>query len=162
MLYPILRRSDRVGSLWDEFFTVRSELDRLLDRWAGRSGELLWMPAVDVRETADELIVEAELPGMTAENVDVRVENGVLTISGEKRQEVEEGKEGSSYHLVERRYGRFERSFTLPGSVNADGVKARFAGGVLTVTLPKAEAAKPRRIEIQAANGSDRRIGEKK
>ena len=104
-----------------------------------------------LERSSDELTLQAELPGLAAEDVGVGVENGVLSISGEKKQEVEEEKDGSDYHLVERRYGRFERSFTLPRSVDAGKVKAEFANGVLTVTLPKAEAAKPRRIEVQVS-----------
>ena len=156
MLYPMLRRTDRAPSLWNEMFSVRNEFDRLLDRWAGQTGHA-WMPVVDVRETGDELLVEAELPGLNPHEVDVRVENGVLTISGEKKHEVEEGKEDSNYHLFERRYGRFERSFTLPRGVNPDGVKAEFANGILTIHLPKAETAKPRRIQIEAGNGVSNR-----
>lgn len=153
MLYPILRR-DRAHSVWDDTVNVRSEFDRLVDRWFGERGTgLTWLPVVDVRETADAILVQAELPGLHPDDVDLRVENGVLTISGEKKHEVEEGKEDSSYHFFERRYGRFERSFTLPRSVNADAVKARFEQGVLTVTLPKAETARPRRIQIEAGNG---------
>jgi HSP20 family protein len=116
---------------------------------------------VDVRETADALLVQAELPGLGVDDVDVRVENGTLTISGEKRQEIEEGKDDSGYRLVERCYGRFERSFTLPLGVDAEQVKAEFANGVLTVTLPKAEEAKPRRIEVKVTNGKRARIGSK-
>ncbi len=147
MLYPTIWRK-RAPNLWDEMFNIRNEFDRML----GRSGTTVtgaWCPAVDVRETQDELTLHAELPGIAAEDVNVNVENGVLSISGEKKQETEEGKEGSDYHLVERRYGRFERSFSLPRSIDAGKVKAEFANGVLTVTLPKAETAKPRRIEVQ-------------
>ena len=153
MLYPMLRR-ERAPNLWNEMFTVRNEFDRLLDRWSGQpAADYAWMPAIDVRETTDELLVEAELPGLNPNDVDVRVENGVLTISGEKKHQLEEGKEGEGYHLYERRYGRFERSFTLPRTVNADNVKAHFSNGVLTIHLPKAETAKPRRIQIEAGNG---------
>ena len=87
-------------------------------------------------------------PGLFAKHWSV--ENGVLSITGEKRAEVREGEEGGDFHLVERRYGRFERRFTLPRSVDAEKVSAEFRDGLLTVTLPKAEAAKPRRIEVKA------------
>ena len=116
---------------------------------------------VDVRETGDALLVQAELPGLTVDDVDVRVENGVLTISGEKKQELEQDSEDSGYRLVERCYGRFERSFRLPRSVDAEKVKAEFANAVLTVTFPKAEEAKPRRIEVKVTNGKKARIGSK-
>ena len=147
MLYPTIWRT-RAPNLWDGVFNVRNEVDRLLGR-RGETGPLF--PVVDVRESTDELVLQAELPGLHSEDVSVSVENGVLTISGEKKQEIEEGQEGSEYRLIERRYGRFERSFTLPRSVDAGKVEAEFANGVLSVTLPKAEAAKPRRIEVQVS-----------
>jgi HSP20 family protein len=152
MVYPTLFRRGTT-SLWDDIYNMRREFDRFLEGGLG-AGELTsaWVPPVDVRETGDEIAVELELPGLGPEEVDVRVESGVLTVSGEKKSEVEEGKEGSGYHLIERRYGRFERSFTLPRSVNANKVEARFTNGVLSIRLPKAEAAKPRRIEIQGGN----------
>jgi HSP20 family protein len=148
MLYPTLwnRQSPNV---WDEIFTIRDEFDRLLGR---RDTQVTsgWCPVVDVRETTNELVLQAELPGISPDDVDVSVENGVLSITGEKRAEVREGEEGGDFHLVERRYGRFERRFTLPRSVDAEKVSAEFRDGLLTVTLPKAEAAKPRRIEVKA------------
>lgn len=152
MLYPVLARRGN-ANLWDEMFSVRREFDRLLDRFGSTELTGAWAPAVDVAETGDEIRVEVELPGLNPEDVEVRVENGVLTVSGEKRSEFEEGKEGSSYHLIERRYGRFERSFTLPRTVNAEKVDARFSNGVLSIGMPKAETAKPRRIAIKSGNG---------
>lgn len=158
MLYPTLWRSQAAPSVWDELSSARREMDRVFDRFFNPStteGLSIWAPAVDVRETNDELHVTAELPGLKPEDVNVTVENGVLTISGEKKQEVQEGKEDGDYYLFERRYGRFERSFTLPRSVNADRVKARFENGILTVALPKAEEAKPRKVQIEV-NGKAR------
>lgn len=158
MLYPTLWRSPAAPSVWDELSSARHEMDRVFDRFFSPSalqGLAVWAPAVDVRETNDELHVSAELPGLKPEDVNVTVENGVLTISGEKRQEIQEGKEDENHYLFERRYGRFERSFTLPRSVNADQVKARFENGILTVSLPKAEAAKPRKVQIEV-NGKAR------
>ncbi len=154
VLYPTLWRSSAAPSAWDELSSARREVDRVFDRFFGQGaaqGMTVWAPAVDVRETNDELQVTAELPGLAPEDVNVTVENGVLTISGEKKQEVQEGKEDGNYYLYERRYGRFERSFSLPRSVNADKVKASFENGVLTIALPKAEAAKPRKVQIQAS-----------
>lgn len=152
MYYPTLWRTTP-GSLWNDAFSARREMDQLMDRLFGAAGQqtlTAWSPAVDVYETADEIRVTAELPGLTESDVNVTVQNGVLTISGEKKEEREEGKEGESHHLYERRYGHFERSFTLPRSVIADDVKARFADGVLSVTLPKSAEAKPRRVQIQS------------
>ena len=158
VLYPTLWRSSAAPSAWDELSSARREVDRVFDRFFGQGGAqgmTVRAPVVDVRETNDELQVTAELPGLAPEDVNVTVENGVLTISGEKKQEVEEGKEDSNYYLYERRYGRFERSFSLPRTVNADKVKARFDNGVLTIALPKAEAAKPRKVQIES-NGKSR------
>ncbi len=150
MLYPTLWRTSAAPSIWDEL-----SFDRFFRRPAGAQGMGLWAPAVDVRETNDEIHVMAELPGLKPEDVSVTVENGVLTISGEKKHEVQEGKEEGNYYLFERRYGRFERSFTLPRTVNADQVNARFRDGVLTIVLPKAEEARPRKVQIEV-NGKSR------
>ena len=149
MLYPTIWRRQS-PNLWDELFNIRNDFDRM----PGRSETQVsagWCPAVDVHETKDELVLQAELPGLTSEDVELSVENGVLTISGEKKQEREEGEEGTDYHLVERRYGRFERRFSVPRSVLPEKVKADFANGTLNITLPKAEAAKPRRIPIKTS-----------
>lgn len=143
-MLPTIRRRTTTPTLWDN-----SDFDRLFD-WALGSAPSLsgWTPAVDVRETGDEYLVIAELPGMSPDNVEVTVENGVLSISGEKKEEFEEGDKRSDRHVYERRYGRFQRNFSLPRSVDADGVKAEFENGLLRVTLPKAAVAKPRKIKI--------------
>lgn len=149
MAYPTLWRTETPTN-WNDLFASRYGIDRVFDRFFGANQMVgPWVPAVDVRETKDAIEVVAELPGMRSDDVEVNVENNVLTISGEKKQEVTEGTPESEYHLVERRCGRFERSFTLPRSVDADKIAARFEHGLLTVTLPKAEAAKPRRVEIR-------------
>ncbi|MGH7545020.1 MAG: Hsp20/alpha crystallin family protein [Gemmatimonadota bacterium] len=90
------------------------------------------------------------LPGLTRDEIQLSVENGVLTITGEKREERTEGKPEGEVHLFERRYGRFERRWTLPTNVDADKIRARYENGVLVVTLPKTEEAKPRQIQIEA------------
>jgi HSP20 family protein len=151
MLYPTIWNR-QTPNLWEDIFNIRNEFDRVL----GRSEPQVnagWNPFVDVRETKDALELKAELPGVTIDDVDVSVENGVLTIAGEKKQQWEQGTEGSGYHLLERRYGRFERRFTLPRSVDADKVSAHFDHGVLSVTLPKVEKAKPRRIDVKVGVG---------
>jgi HSP20 family protein len=151
MAYPTLRTG--VPALWSDLFSTRREIDRVFDRFFGQADSMAgsWVPSVDVRETKDAIEVVAELPGMKPEEVEVNIENNVLTIGGEKKHEVSEGNGEGEYHFVERRYGRFERSFTLPRTVDAGRIAARFSNGLLTITLPKAEAAKPRRVEIQAA-----------
>ena len=108
-----------------------------------------WIPAVNVEEAADELLLTAELPGMREEEVYVEIENNILTIRGEKREEHEEGDERHRYYVWERRYGSFQRAFTLPRSVQADAIQAEFASGVLTVRMPKAPEAKSRTIKIE-------------
>jgi HSP20 family protein len=103
MLYPTLWRSSAAPSVWDELSSARREMDRVFDRFFTQptaQGLAVWAPAVDVRETNDQLHVAAELPGLSPEDVHVTVENGVLTISGEKKQEFQEGKEEGYYYLL--------------------------------------------------------------
>jgi HSP20 family protein len=102
-----------------------------------------WMPTVDISETESEYLIKAELPEVRKEDVKVTVENGVLTLQGERRQEKEE--KGRRFHRVERSYGSFVRSFTLPESVDEGGVKAEYKDGVLALHLPKSEKVKPKR-----------------
>ena len=151
MAFPTLWRAEAPTN-WNDLFATRREIDRVFDRFFGQANGVVgpWTPVVDVRETKDAIEVVAELPGLRPDDVEVNVENNVLTIAGEKQQELTEGGPEAEYHLVERRCGRFERSFTLPRSVDAEKIGARFEHGLLTVTLPKAEAAKPRRVEIRS------------
>jgi HSP20 family protein len=109
-----------------------------------------WVPPVDIRETENELVVKADVPDMKFEDFDVRIENGTLTLRGERK--FEEKKEEGGWHRVERSYGSFERLFALPDSVNPEGVNADYKNGTLTVTLPKKELAKPRQVKIQVSN----------
>ncbi len=106
-----------------------------------------WAPAVDVYEDAESVRLTAELPGLEHKDVDVRIENGVLTLTGERKLEDEEKKD--NYYRIERRYGAFTRSFTLPTTVDADKVKAEFKNGLLKITLPKREEAKPKQIKVK-------------
>ena len=106
-----------------------------------------WSPAVDISETENELILKADLPDVKLSDIDVRVENQTLTIKGERQFEKDEKTKG--YHRIERNYGTFVRSFTVPNTVEADKVGAEYTNGVLTVTLPKKEAAKPRQVKIE-------------
>jgi len=111
-----------------------------------------WIPPVNVSETKEKLVLTAELPGLEEENVDVEVENNVLTISGEKTKEHTEDDAERRYHMWERSHGSFRRAFTLPRTVKADEISASFENGVLTVDLPKAAEAKGRRIAIGASD----------
>jgi HSP20 family protein len=113
-----------------------------------------WVPPVDIRETENELIVKADIPDVKFEDIDVRMENGTLTVKGERKfeKETEGQKEEGGWHRVERSYGHFERVFTLPDTVNPDGVKADYKNGTLTITLPKKEIAKPKQVKGQVSN----------
>lgn len=112
-----------------------------------------WMPAMEIVETDDAFVVTAEVPGINAKEVDISIDDGVLTLSGEKREEKEEGKQGSKFHMWERRYGSFRRSFTLPQAVDADRISAKATDGILTVTLPKTKKAKAHGRKIPVTNG---------
>ncbi len=107
-----------------------------------------WMPMADICETENGFEIRAELPGVSENDVNISVTDNLLTIKGDKHQE--EASEGKNYHRVERRYGSFQRSFTLPRHVETAGIKAKFADGILTLEIPKAEVAKPTEIPITA------------
>ena len=156
------RQSRQVAPRYsDPFGMLRSELDRLFDSFmgglptfhsmfasSGTQGFAL-MPSLDVKETDKEIVIEAELPGLDEKDVSLTMQNGVLTVQGEKNLEHEEEKE--NYHVMERRYGSFRRSLRIPDTVDEAKIEARFDKGVLKVTLPKrAEAvSEQRRIEIK-------------
>jgi len=108
-----------------------------------------WSPAVDIYETENELILKADLPEVDLENINVNVENQTLTISGERKFEAQS--DGKGYHRIERSYGNFMRSFAVPNTFDTDKIVASFRNGVLSVTLPKKEAAKPRQIKVEAS-----------
>ncbi len=132
-----------------DFPQIDREMDRFLNDLFGRGVVRFserWMPNVDVTETKDEVVVRAEVPGMNKEDISITLQDGVLTLRGEKKQETTEKE--ASIHRVERNYGSFVRSFTLPTLVQADKVKAGYKDGVLTITLPKAEEAMPKEITI--------------
>lgn len=132
---------------------VQDDFDRLMknflrdDAWETSMVRGAWEPAVDISETSENYLIAAELPGLTKEDVKVSYEDGVLSIRGEKRQEREE--KGKNYHRVERSYGNFERSFRLPSRILIDKIDAKFKDGILTLTLPKAEEARPKEIPIK-------------
>lgn len=105
-----------------------------------------WSPAVDIRETEEAFLVHAELPGLSKDDVEITLENNILKLTGERR--FEKDVEEKEYHRIERAYGAFTRAFSLPSRVDSTGVSASFAEGVLTITVPKVEEAKPRRIDI--------------
>jgi HSP20 family protein len=143
---------------WDPFRELEEMSDRL-NRMVARPAtktngkEALtvadWMPTVDISETAGEYVIQAELPEVKKDEVKVTLEEGVLTIQGQRRQEKDE--KTTKYHRIERSYGTFIRSFSLPDQVNESGVKAEFKDGVLNLHIPKSEKAKPRAIEVKVA-----------
>lgn len=140
---------------WSPFRDVvglRDEMDRLFDNFFARSGErgafdTPWAPTVDIYETKEAVVIDAELPGMKQSDIEVSVTDNTLTIKGEKKQEKNTQEE--NFHRVERIYGSFSRSFTLPVGVHAEKIKANYKDGVLKITLPKAEEVKPKQIPIE-------------
>ena len=133
---------------------LRDEIDRLFEAplaALGRSSQLLsgWTPALDVYEDKDNVYVRAELPGMKKEEIDLSLHDGTLSISGERKSE-DKFKDAEVYR-AERFFGRFQRTVTLPTPVAADKVKAQYKDGILTVTLPKAEEAKPKHIDVNVS-----------
>lgn len=137
---------------WDEFSSLRRDMNRMMDsfiRGVEKEDELsgVWSPDVDVKETPDEFIITAELPGMKKDDLKITIQENVLNILGEKRREEEV--KGMTYHRVERVYGQFTRSFTLPGVVDASKINAVFKDGVLNLTLPKAPESKPKEVNIK-------------
>jgi HSP20 family protein len=139
---------------YDPFRELRTLQDEMTRLFAGAvprgSGEQMshgsWMPSVDIYEDKDRLVLEADLPGMKREDFEISVENNVITLRGERK--FEKKVEGDNYHRVERSYGSFTRSFTLPQTITAEGAAAEFENGILRVSLPKREETKARKIEI--------------
>jgi HSP20 family protein len=142
---------------WDPFrdlVSIQERMNRLFDQTLARTrGEeeegiatSTWMPSVDIYETPDQVVLKAELPGLTREDIDINVRNNTLTLRGERKFEREVKEE--NYLRIERAYGSFQRSFTLPATIQQDKIKAVFKDGVLEVSLPKAEEARPKQIKI--------------
>ncbi len=144
---------------WDPFRELEdmsSRLNRIFGRTSLRSGadnEMMavadWMPSVDISETDTAYLIKGEIPGVKKEDVKVTVENGMLTIQGERKQEKEE--KGKKFHRVECSYGSFVRSFRVPGDADESVIKAEFKDGMLNVTLPKSEKAKPKSISVSVS-----------
>jgi HSP20 family protein len=130
--------------------TLQDQFNRLLNESFRNPGEespmTTWAPAVDVYETPNELVVKADLPDVNEKDIDVRVENNLLTIRGERKFEKSVTEE--NFLRVERTYGAFSRSFSLPNTLNADAIGAEYKNGVLTITLPKREESKPRQVKV--------------
>jgi HSP20 family protein len=152
-----LRRSDMALIRWEpvrELNTIQSEMNRLFNTFfdtptttnGGASTLRRWLPAMDLLETESDFVLRADLPGLSEADVNIELEDNILTISGERKSEHEQRKEG--YYRVERASGTFSRSLTLPEGVDPDAVKATFDRGVLEVRIPKPEERKPRKVAI--------------
>lgn len=146
-----ISRWSPVTDLAAEFLHMQKDIDRMFDRYRGdvrddSPGAGPW-PSVDVVENDSDFTVNVELPGVPKDDVKITVADGVLTIKGEKKQESE--RKGDNYHRVERSYGSFERSFTLPSAVRSEKIEANFTNGVLTIFIPKEEQAKTKEIEVK-------------
>jgi HSP20 family protein len=146
-----------------ELNTIQNEMNRLFNTFfdtpgAGSGPGLTrrWIPAMDLVEAGDDFVLRADLPGLTESDVNIELEDNVLTISGERKAEHEERKEG--YYRVERASGTFSRSLTLPEGVDPDQVRASFDKGVLEVRIPKPEQKKPRKVTISAGGGAPKTI----
>jgi HSP20 family protein len=143
---------------WEPFCnlsTLQEQMNRFFDdsffRFAEESALTTWAPAVDIYEDGDNLVLKADLPDINEKDLDLRIENNTLTLRGERKFEKKVNEE--SYFRVERRYGSFSRSFSLPNTVNSEAIKAEYKSGVLTVVLPKREESKPKQIKV-AVNGN--------
>ena len=139
-------------SAWNHSTDVMSEFDSMFDRFlrggiADDGFASSWLPAVDIVENENEYTVNVELPGVNKDDVKITVANDVLTVRGEKKMEKET--KDRNYRRTERTYGSFQRSFTLPTHVKSDKIEANYNNGVLTITLPKVEEAKPKEIEVK-------------
>lgn len=145
--------ADKFLSRWEPFrdmISLRADMDRLFKSLFGEipeEREGFWAPVMDIEEDNDNVMVRAEIPGMNKEDIKVSVRNNVLTISGERKQEKE--MKTKTYHRVERSYGKFSRTITLPSEVETDKIKASYKDGVLMVTLPKPESKKPKQIDVE-------------
>ena len=136
---------------WRELARMQEDLGRVFDdRWTVRSSESVgWTPAVDIYEDEEALTLRFELAGVEPKDVDIRFENGTLTLQGERKLELEDRRD--NYHRIERQYGSFTRGFSLPATVDAEKIKAESRNGVLVVTLPKKAEAKPKSIQVKVS-----------
>lgn len=132
---------------FSEFPTGLRLFQDTVARLMGEPGQRPWTPAVDIMETENELVLKADLPDVSMKDINIEVENGTLTLKGERKFEKETKEVG--FHRIERSYGSFARYFSLPETVDSEKVKADYKQGVLTVTLPKKEAAKPRSVKVE-------------
>ena len=143
------RRGEPSTDLFGNLTRLNRMMDEALGGWNGEAISGAWTPSCDIREDKEHLTITLDLPGVKPEDVKLSLENQLLTIRGERRQVTEQSEE--RWHRYERSYGNFERSFSLPSTVDAERIQANIENGVLTVTLPKVERARPREIPIRNA-----------
>ena len=144
---------------WEPFrniSTLQEQVNRLFDSSFKGNGDnstlTTWAPAVDIYETENELVLKADLPDIDEKNLDIRVENNMLTVRGERKFEQKVNED--NYLRIERTYGSFSRSFSLPSTVNTEAIKADYKNGVLTVQLPKRAESKPEQVKVNVTNGN--------
>jgi HSP20 family protein len=138
-------------SLNPPVFGLRREIDRLFEDTFGRDNASSWTPAVDVRENQNELRFDLELPGLNPDEFEITTDNGVLTVRGEKRTERKE-EDDARYHVIERSYGTFMRSFQLPQGLDDSRIEASFDNGILSIHIPKSALPQPKKIQIKGAS----------
>ncbi|MEP6768173.1 MAG: Hsp20/alpha crystallin family protein [Acidobacteriota bacterium] len=147
-----------------EFNALQERLNRVLGAGGRRERDEemslgAWIPPVDIEEDKEKLVLTAELPGFKEDQIQIQMEGGVLTLRGERKFE-EERKNGKNFHRVERAYGQFVRSFTLPNNVDRENVQAHFSDGLLRIEMPKREEARPRQIRISGGEGEQKKQNE--
>lgn len=141
---------------FERLYALQRELDRAFNGTETMESGA-FVPPMDVVETNDEVLVHLEVPGISRDELEIRAEGNVVIISGEKKYQKQENQKEGGFHSIERRYGRFERSFALPRTVSSTNVRASYDNGVLTIVLPKVEESKPRKIQIDES-GSSRKL----
>ena len=155
-----MRTMNRLEQPFRGATTLQEQFNQMFGNGLPRTGEesnlTPWAPAVDIFETEHELVVNADLPGVNPEDLDIRVENNIVTIRGERKFENKVNEE--NYLRVERAYGSFSRSFSLANSVNSEAIKADYQNGVLTLSIPKREEAKPKQIKVNLGTQSGSRV----
>ena len=150
-----MRTMNRLEQPFRGASTLQEQINRVFGEMVGRTGEesnlTPWAPAVDIYETENELVVKADLPDVNPQDLDIRVENNILTIRGERK--FEKNVHEDNYLRIERAYGSFSRSFSLASSVKSEAIKADYQNGVLSLSIPKREEAKPKQIKVTVGNG---------
>jgi HSP20 family protein len=158
-----MRTMNRLEQPFRGASTLQEQINRVFGEVVGRTSEesnlTAWAPAVDIYETENELVVKADVPDVNPEDLDIRVENNILTIRGDRKFETQghEKVNENNYLRIERAYGSFSRSFSLASSVNSEAIKADYHNGVLTLSLPKREEAKPKQIKVNIGTQSGTR-----